>query len=289
MLAGPTQSSCHHCIREPLKGEPKFKACKGCTFVIYCSRECQMQDWPTHKTNCRQVVGIRKLDESALPRARVLSNFINLHETSIHQACYSAVCLHNGGVLEGFDYDAHFIHIFLLRRNDWDGNTCKAYQVGHVQLLRIESFDWNKTDVHRMHIHQLRQLDPRMEESEKRRGLVTVGRMNMLIESLKDGGHAAKMRLSYDKIIPYLQATQPWRFVPTNHNRWAERLSEIMDSGLVWRKGNRDWSNVVKECDEKGYYDLCRMKKVKSGWEWEALSEKEMEPWGRPPLQGLSF
>lgn len=30
-----------------------FQACSGCKFNVYCSRECQREDWSKHKINCK--------------------------------------------------------------------------------------------------------------------------------------------------------------------------------------------------------------------------------------------
>jgi len=290
VLPGGNQGSCRHCLREPFEGESKFKACKSCSIVVYCSRECQTQDWPRHKSTCQYTVSAREADESALPRGLIFSDFIDIHERSINQACYSAACLHNNGVLEYFDYGAHFIHLYLLRRSDSDGNICKAYRIGRVQLLRIDDFDWDKTYMRRKYCHQFRRPDPpQLVEDERRKGIVIVGRMNMFIESPRDGATFLKMGLKYDEDLPSLLLARPERFVPTDHTRWVERLTEIIESGLVWRLGERDMDNLIEERNEKGYYNLCRMKKVKSKWVWEALSQEETKLWANPPFGGLAF
>jgi hypothetical protein len=32
-----------------------MKRCAGCRAVVYCSRECQKEDWPDHKQHCRDL------------------------------------------------------------------------------------------------------------------------------------------------------------------------------------------------------------------------------------------
>ncbi len=39
------------CAKDPVKSAKK---CSGCKLVRYCSPECQIADWPTHKQSCRQ-------------------------------------------------------------------------------------------------------------------------------------------------------------------------------------------------------------------------------------------
>jgi hypothetical protein len=32
----------------------QFKQCSKCKAVVYCSRDCQVMDWPTHKSACKE-------------------------------------------------------------------------------------------------------------------------------------------------------------------------------------------------------------------------------------------
>ena len=45
----PTIDMCENCKT----AQPECKACSGCKMVLYCSRSCQVQHWPTHKTMCK--------------------------------------------------------------------------------------------------------------------------------------------------------------------------------------------------------------------------------------------
>ncbi|CAL4079502.1 unnamed protein product [Meganyctiphanes norvegica] len=45
---------CHKCLKWP-KNVNNLKKCAGCKLIHYCSRECQEEDWPTHKELCREV------------------------------------------------------------------------------------------------------------------------------------------------------------------------------------------------------------------------------------------
>jgi hypothetical protein len=57
----PIHAMCH------AKGEdcwfvPKeaLKLCSRCKIVSYCSRECQLKDWPDHKKHCKVLAELRK-------------------------------------------------------------------------------------------------------------------------------------------------------------------------------------------------------------------------------------
>lgn len=43
---------CQNCEVRPAEGEV-FPRCKRCKWANYCSRECQLEDWPSHKNDCR--------------------------------------------------------------------------------------------------------------------------------------------------------------------------------------------------------------------------------------------
>ena len=41
------------CICGNVEKEIKFKKCGRCQYVRYCSRECQIKDWSSHKHVCK--------------------------------------------------------------------------------------------------------------------------------------------------------------------------------------------------------------------------------------------
>jgi MYND finger len=44
---------CSKCKVKETNGGPELSRCKSCKDAFYCSRECQVADWPRHKANCK--------------------------------------------------------------------------------------------------------------------------------------------------------------------------------------------------------------------------------------------
>ena len=51
---GIYHKQCEKCKNHELPGVPKFKFCKRCELVCYCSKECQIASWPDHKLICKR-------------------------------------------------------------------------------------------------------------------------------------------------------------------------------------------------------------------------------------------
>ena len=49
--------------------EVKLKACAGCKMLLYCSRQCQTQDWDGHKDLCRKMAEAPAASKAAQPAA----------------------------------------------------------------------------------------------------------------------------------------------------------------------------------------------------------------------------
>jgi hypothetical protein len=56
----PIHAMCH--VHDCYSSTPKeaLKLCSRCKVVSYCSRECQMKDWPDHKKHCKVLAELRK-------------------------------------------------------------------------------------------------------------------------------------------------------------------------------------------------------------------------------------
>ncbi|MFB6197278.1 MAG: zinc finger MYND domain-containing protein, partial [Halobacteriaceae archaeon] len=52
---GPMPSVCLRCGDQ----EKKLRSCGACRVARYCSVDCQMHDWPTHKLACDHLKGER--------------------------------------------------------------------------------------------------------------------------------------------------------------------------------------------------------------------------------------
>jgi hypothetical protein len=45
---------CMKCKAKETEGGPELSRCKSCRDAYYCSRACQVSDWPRHKANCKE-------------------------------------------------------------------------------------------------------------------------------------------------------------------------------------------------------------------------------------------
>ncbi|KAF9178119.1 hypothetical protein BGZ51_008097 [Haplosporangium sp. Z 767] len=48
----PNATSCSHCGKTRSESESPFKRCAKCRSIVYCTRECQKNDWKVHKKVC---------------------------------------------------------------------------------------------------------------------------------------------------------------------------------------------------------------------------------------------
>ena len=63
------RNRCHKCDKTGRRKKDKLSKCGRCEAITYCSRECQVEDWPRHKDNCVPVM-IAEVGEKGLVAAR---------------------------------------------------------------------------------------------------------------------------------------------------------------------------------------------------------------------------
>ena len=57
--------ACHTCSKAETAEQP-FQSCSRCKRTYYCSRECQVKDWPHHKAGCKKIVAA--VAEESMPK-----------------------------------------------------------------------------------------------------------------------------------------------------------------------------------------------------------------------------
>jgi hypothetical protein len=57
-LRNPT--ACMTCGKQEREGDPVHQLCSRCKSAVYCSRECQKEDWKNHKGRCKKLVKERE-------------------------------------------------------------------------------------------------------------------------------------------------------------------------------------------------------------------------------------
>ncbi len=54
ILCSSCKQFCGKCGSERSVNQDLYKHCSACKAVVYCSKDCQKQDWPNHKLNCQK-------------------------------------------------------------------------------------------------------------------------------------------------------------------------------------------------------------------------------------------
>jgi hypothetical protein len=57
---------CQSCMKSGKDLDGKLLKCSGCEASYYCSKECQIADWPRHKVHCKAHRQYEQLDQSGL-------------------------------------------------------------------------------------------------------------------------------------------------------------------------------------------------------------------------------
>ncbi|KAF2068612.1 hypothetical protein CYY_010064 [Polysphondylium violaceum] len=78
------QSHCDGCWLSKEDGEiDKLFKCSQCSFVCYCSRECQVKMWPIHKLECKNMSIMLKRHCAPLPGMILLTRLLYTHRANI--------------------------------------------------------------------------------------------------------------------------------------------------------------------------------------------------------------
>jgi hypothetical protein len=56
-MSSSTPDKCANAVCESGQSD-KLLTCAGCKSVKYCSKDCQKQDWKTHKIPCKKISGV---------------------------------------------------------------------------------------------------------------------------------------------------------------------------------------------------------------------------------------
>ncbi|KAJ7121601.1 hypothetical protein C8R44DRAFT_786537 [Mycena epipterygia] len=95
---GPPHHTHQHCSKcfQMQRTHAKLSLCKGCGIAMYCSRECQVAHWPTHKAACklakeeRHAIAEKCGIESAMPD---LHAWMKYYDTPIKNCAIAALRL----------------------------------------------------------------------------------------------------------------------------------------------------------------------------------------------------
>lgn len=68
---------CHLCGKK----EKTMKYCSRCFYTTYCSKECQIIDWPKHKTICKEKQDLKINDK----QRKIIKNFLKYKEKNIEK------------------------------------------------------------------------------------------------------------------------------------------------------------------------------------------------------------
>ena len=67
--------NCNHCFT--VGGPERFKRCKRCKSVLYCSMECQKAQWQEHKLLCQAISQLSNSESREFKDPACVSHLIN--------------------------------------------------------------------------------------------------------------------------------------------------------------------------------------------------------------------
>ncbi|KAI1784297.1 hypothetical protein LXA43DRAFT_1123963 [Ganoderma leucocontextum] len=146
----PTCKVCGWCGRaKPADGGDKLKRCGGCSVVLYCSKKCQTEAWPTHRDLC----GSKTKEEAAelgyssmASIANTLDCWVNAHEWSLRTIVEATAHKTGGGIDDLLKNQCAVKFVLSLGNPDPSdpSNPAKAFVLeegGIVRRLERDSVD----------------------------------------------------------------------------------------------------------------------------------------------------
>ncbi|KAJ7488337.1 hypothetical protein FB451DRAFT_1227031 [Mycena latifolia] len=98
-----THEHCSHCRQMQRAHADKLSFCRGCGVDKYCSKECQVAHWPTHKAQCKHYKAER-LDiakKSGIPNAiHDLNAWLKYYDTPLKNCAIAAMRLPENAHME---------------------------------------------------------------------------------------------------------------------------------------------------------------------------------------------
>ncbi|PIL30608.1 hypothetical protein GSI_07309 [Ganoderma sinense ZZ0214-1] len=143
---------CDGCKADPDKTGIKLKKCTGCSAVWYCSKKCQTEAWPLHRTMCREQSKKSSTHELGFSSNASLANAIklwgNIHVWAL-QTIVDGTAHRIGGGVDDHLENQRAVIVVLTQKKHTDPsdreNPAKAFQLGEVYLVHKDQREFLST------------------------------------------------------------------------------------------------------------------------------------------------
>jgi hypothetical protein len=104
---------CQSCLKSGKDLDRKLLNCSGCEAHCYCSKECQIADWPRHKVQCKETRQLRQRVQNELPadQSCALKDYNKWHGSRISSLACLAV-----NILTKDRFKTHCVHLTVEYR-----------------------------------------------------------------------------------------------------------------------------------------------------------------------------